>query len=67
LSHLVPGFQARHHLRMRSIVVLAALTACGSSTTAVDTHPRFENDYTGARAEAKQRHLPLAVEVWAPW
>lgn len=62
------GFQARHHAAMKSIVMIAAMTvACGSSTTAVDTHPRFENDYTGARAEAKQRHLPLAVEVWAPW
>jgi hypothetical protein len=52
---------------MRSAIVLLAAVACGSSTTTVDHHPRFENDYAAARADAKQRHLPLAVEVWAPW
>jgi len=42
-------------------------SACGSTATNVETSPRFENDYAGARIEAKRRHLPLAVEVWAPW
>lgn len=52
----------------RSIMVLAAMSAaCGSSAPTVEISPRFENDYAGARVEAKRRHLPLAVEVWAPW
>jgi len=26
-----------------------------------------EDDYGKALAEAKARHVPLFVEVWAPW
>jgi hypothetical protein len=50
----------------RTIVAAAVMAfACGSGT--VQSGARFENDYAGARAEAQRRHLPLAVEVWAPW
>jgi hypothetical protein len=49
-----------------SICVLASVAlACGSHTRA--PLPRFENDYVGARAAAMANHLPLAVEIWAPW
>jgi len=27
----------------------------------------IENDYAQALAQARQRNLPLFVEVWAPW
>ena len=27
----------------------------------------IEDDYSRALAEAKQRKLPVFVEVWAPW
>ena len=49
----------------RTLVFAMVALAC-SSATAVGPR-RFENDYAGARLEATQRHLPLAVEVWAPW
>jgi hypothetical protein len=29
--------------------------------------PRFENDYAGARVAALVGHVPIAVEIWAPW
>ena len=29
--------------------------------------PFINDDYDRARSEAKQRKLPLFVEVWAPW
>jgi hypothetical protein len=48
-----------------TIVAVAILSACGSA--AVEKPARFDNDYAAARAEAQRRHLPLAVEVWAPW
>jgi len=48
-----------------TIVAVAILGACGSA--AVEKSARFDNDYAAARAEAQRRHLPLAVEVWAPW
>ncbi len=29
--------------------------------------PWIEDNYSQALADAKTRHLPLFVEVWAPW
>jgi hypothetical protein len=29
--------------------------------------PWVENDYNRALAEAKSRHVPVFVELWAPW
>lgn len=29
--------------------------------------PIQNDDFARARAEATQRHLPLFVDVWAPW
>jgi hypothetical protein len=29
--------------------------------------PFVQDDYAKALAAAKQRHLPVFVEVWAPW
>ncbi|HEY1552874.1 MAG TPA: hypothetical protein VGG28_33825 [Kofleriaceae bacterium] len=51
-----------------SIVVVASLAmACGSSAPAEHVLPRFENDYAGARVAALVGHVPIAVEIWAPW
>lgn len=35
--------------------------------TAVSSLPWVEDDYGKALADAKTRHVPLFVEVWAPW
>ncbi len=29
--------------------------------------PVVNDDYARARAEATRRHVPIFVEVWAPW
>lgn len=51
-----------------SMCVLATLAvACGSRAHAPQPLPRFENDYAGARAAAMANHVPIAVEIWAPW
>jgi hypothetical protein len=42
-------------------LVAAALPACAASL------PWIEDNYPKASAEAKQRKLPMFVEVWAPW
>lgn len=41
-----------------------------SSRSQADSHPALpfvENDYARALAEARQRNVPLFVELWAPW
>jgi len=44
------------------LLLLAALRIAAA------TPLRFiEDDYARALAEAKQRKLPVFVEVWAPW
>jgi hypothetical protein len=39
----------------------AALTASAAGL------PWIQDNYPKALAEAKQRNLPMFVEVWAPW
>jgi hypothetical protein len=39
----------------------------GGSAGAVAALPFIENDYPQAVALARERNLPLFVEVWAPW
>jgi hypothetical protein len=34
---------------------------------AASSLPWVEDDYAKALATAKSRHVPLFVEVWAPW
>ena len=56
---------------MRSWTVASiALVAAGcASRGAVRLAPLpfIENDYPRALAQAKQRHVPLFVDAWAPW
>ena len=52
------------------LVSLALLLAVGSSNAAAAAPgplPFLSDDYARARAEANRRHLPLFVDVWAPW
>lgn len=43
------------------VVVSSALCATAK------TLPFMKDDYSKALSQAKQRRLPLFVEVWAPW
>jgi ABC-type uncharacterized transport system fused permease/ATPase subunit len=47
-----------------SILLLALLTCSVAATTRL---PFTNDDYNKALTLAKQRKLPLFVEVWAPW
>lgn len=42
-------------------LVVAALSMSAANL------PFINNDYSKAVATAKQRNLPIFVEVWAPW
>ena len=54
-------------MRFATAVLLATL-ATQAMASAPPTHlPIINDDYAKAQAEARQRHLPLFVEVWAPW
>jgi len=52
---------------VKSFPTLLLLSALAASTFAAETLPFIEDNYAKARAEAKQRKLPLFVDVWAPW
>jgi hypothetical protein len=51
---------------MRSTVVLAFVAAC-STPPSHRALPFLDNAFEIARAEANARHVPMFVEVWAPW
>lgn len=38
-----------------------------SAFAAASNLPFINDDYANALASAKQRNLPIFVEVWAPW
>jgi hypothetical protein len=50
-------------MKLSTLILLSALVP----STASASLPVIADDYTRAQAEAKQRHLPLFVDVWAPW
>jgi hypothetical protein len=50
-------------MKLSTLVLLSALVP----SPAAASLPLIENDFTRARADAAQRHLPLFVDVWAPW
>lgn len=45
-------------------ILLVTATAAAAPRAAL---PFIADDYARARAAATERHLPLFVEVWAPW
>jgi hypothetical protein len=46
------------------ILFMLVSAALGASATAL---PFINDNYPKALGEAKQRKLPIFVEVWAPW
>ena len=51
---------------MIEALVLFSLTA-STVTPTRGPLPFISDDFARARAEAVQRHVPLFVDVWAPW
>jgi hypothetical protein len=54
-------------MRLSTLVLLSAFASSAMATTPASRLPFIADDYPRARAEAGRRHLPLFVEVWAPW
>ena len=46
---------------------LAALLAAAPALAAEPRLPFVEGDYPKALLDARARHVPLVVDVWAPW
>jgi hypothetical protein len=53
-------------MKMKRILVLGLATMVSVSALAANL-PFINDDYPKALAAAKQRDLPIFVEVWAPW
>ena len=51
---------------MKPILALLALSLA-TPALAAGTLPFTSDDYPRALADARARHLPLVVDVWAPW
>jgi hypothetical protein len=51
-------------LSMGILFLTIVSTVLGATTTGL---PFINDNYPKALAEAKQRKLPIFVEVWAPW
>jgi hypothetical protein len=47
--------------------VIFKLVLLFASASASASLPWVEDNYAQALAAAKARHVPLFVEVWAPW
>jgi hypothetical protein len=46
---------------MQTLALVAALLAAAPAAQ------RIEDDYARAIAEARQRGVPVVIDVWAPW
>ena len=53
-------------MKMKRILVLGLAPMVSVSALAANL-PFINDDYPKALADAKQRDLPIFVEVWAPW
>ena len=54
-------------LKLSSVVLFSALASSAAAAIAPGSSPIFNDDVARARAEATRRHVPVFVEVWAPW
>jgi hypothetical protein len=54
-------------LLMASALASSTFAAPARATATPSELPIINDDYARARAEANRRHLPIFVEVWAPW
>jgi hypothetical protein len=50
-------------MKLSTLVLLGALVPAPAAASL----PIINDDYASAQAQATERHLPLFVDVWAPW
>jgi hypothetical protein len=53
--------------KLTVVVLAASLASSALATSAPGRLPIVNDDFARARAEAGRRHVPVFVEVWAPW
>jgi hypothetical protein len=53
--------------RCSTLVLLSALASSAMASETAGGLPIINDDYARARTEAIGRHVPVFVEVWAPW
>jgi hypothetical protein len=50
-------------MKLSTLMLLGALVPAPAAASL----PLINDDFPRAQSEARQRHLPLFVDVWAPW
>ena len=53
--------------KLSAVVLAVSFAASVLASTAPSRLPIINDDVARARAEARQRQVPVFVEVWAPW
>jgi hypothetical protein len=54
-------------LKITAVVLLSTWAWFGAAQAIPSSVPVINDDYARARAEAVRDHVPVFVEVWAPW
>jgi len=57
--------------KLSTLIVVSVLATSAVASAAVTTAPTrlpfVQDDFARAQRDARQRGLPIFVEVWAPW
>lgn len=51
----------------RAIAILVLILSSAALSGTSEKLPFIHDDYPNALKQARQSHLPVFVEVWAPW
>ncbi|HET7250168.1 MAG TPA: hypothetical protein VFI79_10005 [Gemmatimonadales bacterium] len=54
-------------MKLRALMLLIGLVPPAVVSAMPGPLPFISDDVARARAEAKARHVPMFVDVWAPW
>jgi len=52
---------------MKKLSIFALFALCVAPVVTAAGLPFIQDNYAAALSQAKQRKLPIFVEVWAPW
>lgn len=54
-------------MKLRAVMLLVGLVPPAVAAAMPGPLPFISDDVARARAEAQRRHVPMFVDVWAPW